>query len=145
MKMKKRWLLWSLLFIGTFAVLARFVVLRPNDDQRLGQAMLTLPIREWPKAKEVSAEEYLRTLDMVYRSRAMGMVLLPKTTTPIATVAAKSPHELGIVPPQVCGQCHAEHWNGCQQTAHFRTTSRFRRAVQLLLCQQKECRIGHRL
>ncbi len=53
----------------------------------------------------------------------MGTVILPRAAEVQGIAAAKHSQDVGIVPPRVCGQCHAEHWSEFQQSPHFRTSS----------------------
>lgn len=121
--MKKHWLLWNVLFVGTLAGFVLIFAMWRDGNHRVSDVKDYLPIRKWTRVKEVSADEYSKVYEMVLREKLMGTVILPRAPEVQGLVAAKHPQDVGIVPPQVCGQCHAEHWSECQQSPHFRTSS----------------------
>ncbi len=121
--MKNHWLLWSLFCVGTLAGLVLIFAIGRDGNPRLSDAKDDLPIRKWPRAKEVSADAYQEFLLQVRRNQLMGTVMLPRIPEGTTGVATKHPQEVGIVPPRVCGQCHAELWEEFQQSPHFRTSS----------------------
>ena len=80
-------------------------------------------MREWPRAKIVLGIKYWETLESVLRRRPTGVVILPSESAAATTETPKPTPAKTPIPPQVCGECHREHWSDCQQTAHFRTSS----------------------
>lgn len=120
--MHNRRLFWRLLIGGLLAVVLVIGFLLRGDGPFSSTSKAARPMREWPKIKVVSGVKYYETLESVLRRRNAGVVILPSeivTTTDTPKPALqKSP-----VPPQVCGECHRDHWTESQQSAHFRTSS----------------------
>ena len=52
-----------------------------------------------------------------------GWIHLPAERRGDYFASRVDPSLLGFVPPQVCGECHAEQYQGLLETAHFRTAS----------------------
>jgi len=120
--MKKHWQLWSVLCLGTLAVFVVIGAYWRGDNSRREIAKESLPIRKWLRVKEVSTDEYSGVLEGIRRDQLMGTVILPRVPDVPGPVVAKRSQDVGIVPPHVCGQCHAEQWSDFQQSPHLLTS-----------------------
>lgn len=123
MTTRNRWLFWGLLAVGFVAVGLVFLAFRENDEQLTGSTKQDLPMREWPRTKVVSGTKYWQVLESTLRTRTPGTVILPRETPGEEMGVTLPKPEKSLIPPQVCGECHRDHWNDCQQSAHFRTSS----------------------
>jgi hypothetical protein len=80
------------------------------------------PIHELDAVYYTPPDQYAR----FYTDRAppgTGWVHLPEPATDPTFKSDADPALQGFVPPQVCGQCHADKYEGQKETAHFRTSS----------------------
>lgn len=125
MKPSRRWLQWSLLWVGAITTLG-VVVAVWRDSAGPKQYR---PIHEWPRVQEVPMRNYQRALMTVRANGLMGTVILPDASDTVEAAGTMPASDVGFVAPQVCGQCHADQWHDCQKTAHFLASSEPTRSV----------------
>jgi hypothetical protein len=117
---RARWL--GLIALGGILVAVLAVYLTAGGGVR--------PIEELNTVRYVGPGEFSGFYDLP-ESETIGWVQLPTRPLGREFESDVDLERAGFVRPQVCGECHPDHWKGIQETAHYRTSSEASRLTVL--------------